>query len=108
VSEWHAEGAHLEWTLAQAKQALQRNQENGQHGASAVFTGGAFDNDTKTLWLGSNQDLFELDSSGHAIRNLSLTTAAGRPVQAFGLAVNRDFLCAAGPGSGTVEFLKPH
>lgn len=107
VAEWHVEGADLSWVVAKAAQQLRKNEESGEHGVVSVLTSAVFDNDTKTLWLGSNQHLFQFDSSGHLIRNLTLTTAEGRPAQAFGLAVNADFLCAAGPSQGTVEFIKP-
>ena len=108
VAEWHPEGARLDWGVAEAKKRLQKRQEEGQHGATEILSAGAFDKDTGTFWLASGQDVFQLDSSGHTIRTFVLTTSDGRPVQASGLAVNRDFLCAAGPLHGTFEFLKPH
>ena len=107
VAEWHPEGAHLDWAVAQANKKIQKRQENGEHGASAILTGGAFDASTKTLWLGSGEAVFQLDGLGHTIRSFSLTKSDGGPVQAFGLAVNAQFLCAAGPLHGTFEFIKP-
>jgi hypothetical protein len=108
VAEWHPEGARLDWAVAEAKKRFQEKQQEGQHGASEILTAGAFDKDTGTLWVASGQSVFQLDGSGHTIRSFLLTTSEGGPVQASGLAVNRDFLCAAGPLHGTFEFLKPH
>jgi hypothetical protein len=107
VAEWHAEGAHLDWAVAQANKKIQKTQENGEHGVTTILTGGAFDASTKTLWLGSDEAVFQLDGAGHTIRSFSLTKSDGGPVQAFGLAVNAEFLCAAGPLHGTFEFIKP-
>jgi hypothetical protein len=107
IGEWHPEGAHLDWPVARAKETFQENQKHGQHGSREVLSAGAFDSDTKTLWLTSGQDLFQLDSSGHTVGRFRLTTFSGGPVQASGLAVNREFLCATGPLHGTFEFIKP-
>jgi hypothetical protein len=108
VAEWHPEGARLDWAVAEAKKNFQKKQENGQHGSSEILSAGAFDKDTGTLWLASGQSVFQVDGSGHTIRSFLLTTADGKPVQASGLAVNQDFLCATGQLHGTFEFLKPH
>jgi hypothetical protein len=107
VGEWHPKGARLDWAVAQANAEIKKRHENGEHGVSAILTGGAFDASTKTLWVGSDEAVFQLDASGHTMRSFSLTRSDGVPVQAFGLAVNADFLCAAGPLHGTFEFLKP-
>jgi hypothetical protein len=107
VAEWHPEGVRLDWAVAEAKKRLQKRQEEGQHGGTEILSAGAFDKDTGTFWLASGQSLFQLDSSGHTIRSFLLTTSDGRPVQASGLAVNQEFLCATGQLHGTFEFLKP-
>jgi hypothetical protein len=107
VAEWRVESPDLNWLATRAAKQFQKNEQDGGHGVVPVITSAAFDNDTKSLWLGSAQHVFQLDSSGHIIRNLSLASAEGQPVQVLGLAVNSNFICAAGPLHGTFEFLKP-
>lgn len=107
VAEWRPEGARLDWAVAEAKKRFEETQEEGQHGATEILSAGAFDDFTKTLWLGSGQAVFQIDSSGHTSRSFLLTRSGGGPVQASGLAVNAQFLCAAGPLHGTFEFVKP-
>jgi DNA-binding beta-propeller fold protein YncE len=108
VAEWHPEGARLDWAVAEAKESFQKKRENGEHGSRYILSAGAFDKDTGTLWLASGQAVFQLDGSGHTIRNFLLTAPDGLPVQVSGLVVNQDFLCASGPLHGTFEFPKPH
>jgi hypothetical protein len=106
AAEWHVESSGLDSVLSQATKRFQESQGSGGHFAIAVLTSAAFDNDTKTLWVASGQHVLQLDNSGHTIRSLLLTAPDGRPIDALGLAVTANSLCAADP-HGTFEFLKP-
>jgi hypothetical protein len=108
IAEWHPEGTRVDRAVIEAKKRFQTKQEGGQHGTSEILSAGAFDKDTGTFWVASGQSVFQLDGSGRTTRNFLLTTADGGPVQASGLAVNQEFLCATDPLHGTFEFLKPH
>jgi hypothetical protein len=108
AAEWHPESASLDQTTAQAKKTYEANKEKGVLGGSRVLTAGAFDAETKTLWVASGSQVLQLDSSGKTIRSFELVRPEGGPVQASGLVVDRDFIRAAGPLHGTFEFLKPH
>jgi hypothetical protein len=108
AAEWHPESASLDQTTAHAKKTYEADKEKGVLGWSQVLTAGAFDAETKTLWVASGSLVLQLDSSGHTIRSFDLVRPEGGPVQASGLVVDRDFIRAAGPLHGTFEFLKPH
>jgi hypothetical protein len=108
AAEWHPESASLDQTTAHAKKTYEADKEKGVLGGSQVLTAGAFDAETKTLWVASGSLVLQLDSSGHTIRSFDLVRPEGGPVQASGLVVDRDFIRAAGPLHGTFEFLKPH
>ncbi len=109
VAEWHPGSAYLNQTILQAKKTYEANKEKGASGGNPVFTAGAFDTETKTLWVASGPKVLQLDSSGKTIQNFELfLPEGGPPLQAEGLLVDRDFIRAAGPLHGTFEFLKPH
>jgi hypothetical protein len=108
VAEWHPESAYLEHAVEQAKKTYETHKEKGT-GVHPVFTAGAFDTETKTLWVASGPQVIQLDSSGKTIRNFELFLPdGGPPLQTEGLLVDRDFIRAATPLHGTFEFLKPH
>jgi hypothetical protein len=108
AAEWYPESASLDQTTAHAKKTYEANKEKGVLGGSQVLTAGAFDAETKTLWVASGSQVLQLDNSGKTIRSFELVGPEGGPVQATGLLVDRDFIRAAGPLHGTFEFLKPH
>jgi hypothetical protein len=108
VAEWHPKSTNLDQAAARAKKAYEAHKEQNQPGGAALLTAGAFDTETKTLWVASTSEIFQLDNSGETIRSFTLVRPEGGPVQAFGLLVDRDFIRAAGPLHGTFEFLKPH
>lgn len=109
LAEWHPESALLNRTIEQAKKTYEANKEKGATGRMQVLTAGAFDTETKTLWVASGPQVMQLDSSGKVIRNFELfLPETGPPLQAEGLLVDRDFIRAATPLHGTFEFLKPH
>jgi len=109
VAEWHPGSAYLNQTILQAKKTYEANKEKGASGGNPVLTAGAFDTETKTLWVASGPKVLQLDSSGKTIQNFELfLPEGGPPLQAEGLLVDRDFIRAAGPLHGTFEFLKPH
>ena len=100
----------LHWTkpLRRPKRHPKRIKRKGVLGSGWVLTAGAFDAETKTLWVASGSQVLQLDNSGKTIRSFELVGPEGGPVQATGLLVDRDFIRAAGPLHGTFEFLKPH
>jgi DNA-binding beta-propeller fold protein YncE len=108
VAEWHPKSTHLDQAVSQAKKAYEAHKERGNPGGAELLTAGAFDTETKTLWVASGSEVLQLDNSGETIRSFSLVRPEGGPVQAFGLLVDRDFIRAAGPLNGTFEFFKPH
>jgi hypothetical protein len=109
VAEWHPESAYLEHAVEQAKKTYETHKEKGTAGGNPVLTAGAFDTETKTLWVASGPQVIQLDSSGKTIRNFELFLPdGGPPLQTEGLLVDRDFIRAATPLHGTFEFLKPH
>jgi hypothetical protein len=109
VAEWHPESVYLDQTIEQAKKTYEANKEKGAPGANPVLTAGAFDTETKTLWVASGPKILQMDSSGKTIGNFELFLPGGGPqLQADGLLVDRDFIRAATPLHGTFEFLKPH
>jgi hypothetical protein len=108
VAEWHPESAYLDQALEQAKKTYEANKEKGSPGGNLVLTAGAFDTETKTLWVASGPQVLQLDSSGKTIRSFELfLPKSGPPLQVDGLLVDRDFIRAATPLHGTFEFLKP-
>jgi len=108
VAEWHPESAYLDQAIEQAKKTYEVNKEKGAYGGNPVLTAGAFDTETKTLWVASGPQVLQLDSSGKTIRNFELfLPKGGPPLQADGLLVDRDFIRAATPLHGTFEFLRP-
>src|SRR6266404_5079933 len=95
--------------IEQAKKTYEANKVKGAPGGNPVLTAGAFDIETKTLWVASGPHVLQLDSSGKTIRSFELLLPeGGPPLQAEGLLVDGDFIRAAGPLHGTFEFLKPH
>lgn len=110
VAEWHPESADLEKVLVSAKKTYEEHKEKGTGtaGGKWVLTAGAFDSETKTLWVASGSNLMQLDSAGKTIRSVELLRADQVPVSAQGLLVDRDFIRAASELQGTYEFLKPH
>lgn len=108
VAEWHPKSTYLDQAVARAKREYETNKEKGNLGGVSVLTAGAFDAETKTLWVASGPHVLQLDSSGDTIRSFDLVRPEGGPAQATGLLVDRDFIRAAGPLHGTFEFLKPH
>jgi len=108
VAEWHPESAYLDNAIEHAKKTYETSKEQGTPGGNPLFTAGAFDAETKTLWVASGPHVMQLDSSGKTIRNLDLfLPGGGPPLQAHGLLVDRDFIRAATALHGTFEFLKP-
>ena len=109
VAEWHPQSAYLDQAIEQAKKTYEANKVKGAPGGNPVLTAGAFDIETKTLWVASGPHVLQLDSSGKTIRSFELLLPeGGPPLQAEGLLVDGDFIRAAGPLHGTFEFLKPH
>jgi hypothetical protein len=111
LAEWHPQSADLDQVAAKARKGYERRkQENnpGAFGASPVFTSGAFDSDTNTLWIASEAHLLQLDDSGKTVRTLALVLPKGGPLQADGLLVDRDFIRAASKLHGVFEAFKPH
>ena len=109
AAEWHPKSTYLDQTVAWARKKYEENKEKGNYGGTRVLTAGAFDTETKTLWVASGPQVLQLDSSGETIRNLELfLPEGGPPLQAEGLLVDRDFIRAAGTLHGTFEFFKPH
>jgi hypothetical protein len=109
VAEWHPESPYLDQAIAHAKKIYESNKDKGILGGNRVLTAGAFDTETKSLWVASGPEVLQLDSSGKTIRNFELFLAeGGPPLQVQGLLVDRDFIRAAGPLHGTFEFFKPH
>lgn len=111
LAEWHPQSPDLDQVAAKARKGYERRkQENdpGHFGASSVFTSGAFDSDTNTLWIASGAHLLQLDDSGKTVRALALVRPEGGPLQADGLLVDRDFIRAASKLHGVFEAFKPH
>lgn len=108
VADWHPESAYLDQAIARATKTYEASKEKGTLAVNRVLAAGAFDPETKTLWVASGSEVLQLDSSGKTIRSFELLGPAGGPVQASGLLVDRDFIRATGPLHGTFEFLKPH
>jgi hypothetical protein len=111
LAEWHPQSPDLDQVAAKARKGYERRkQENdaGHFGASSVFTSGAFDSDTNTLWIASGAHLLQLDDSGKTVRALALVRPEGGPLQADGLLVDRDFIRAASNLHGVFEAFKPH
>jgi hypothetical protein len=109
VAEWHPQSEYLDHAIEQAKKTYETNNEQGTAGGNPVLTSGAYDAETKTLWVASGPRVMQLDGSGKIIRNFELLLPeGGPPLQAQGLLVDRDFIRAATPLHGTFEFLKPH
>jgi hypothetical protein len=108
VAEWHPGSAYLDQSIEHAKKTYQENKEKGTPGGNPVLTAGAFDTETKTLWVASGPEVLQLDSSGKTIQDFELfLPEGGPPLQAQGLIVDRDLIRAATPLHGTFEFLKP-
>jgi len=109
VAEWHPESANLDKAIEQAKKTYEAKKDQESAGGNPIFTAGAFDAETKTLWVAAGPQIMQLDSSGKTIRNFELLLPAGYPpLRAEGLLVDRDFIRAATPLHGTFEFFKPH
>ena len=109
VAEWHPESAYLDKAIERARKTYETKKDQGTPGGNPIFTAGAFDAETKTLWVASGPQVMQLDSSGKTIRSFELFLPEGNPpLQAEGLLVDREFIRAAGPLHGTFEFLKPH
>ena len=110
AAEWHPKSTYLDQVTTQARNKYEESKEKRDSSGISVLTvltSGAFDAETKTLWVASGPQVLQLDSSGETIRSFDLVRPEGGPVQAFGLLVDRDFIRAAGPLHGTFEFLKP-
>ncbi len=108
VAEWHPESAYLDQAIERAKKTYEANKVKGAPGGNWVLTAGAFDTETKTLWVASGPHVLQLDSSGKTIQDFELfLPGGGPPLQAQGLIVDRDLIRAATPLHGTFEFLKP-
>ena len=109
VAEWHPESAYLDKAIEHAKKTYETKKDQGNPGGNPIFTAGAFDAETKTLWVATGPQVMQLDSSGKTIRNFGLFLPEGNPpLQAEGLLVDRDFIRASTPLHGTFEFFKPH
>ena len=111
LAEWHPQSADLDQVAAKARKGYERRKQvndPGVFGASPVFTSGAFDSDTNTLWIASGAHLLQLDDSGKTVRTLALVLPEGVPLQANGLLVDRDFIRAASNLHGVFEAFKPH
>jgi hypothetical protein len=109
AAEWHPESEYLDHAIERAKKRYETNKDQGTAGGTQILTSGAYDAETKTLWVASGPQLMQLDSSGKTIRDFELfLPGGGPPLQAQGLLVDRDFIRAATPLHGTFEFLKPH
>ena len=109
VGEWHPESAYLDKAIEHAKKTYETKKDQGTLGGNPIFTAGAFDSETKTLWVAAGPHVMQLDSAGKTIRNFELFLPEGNPpLQAEGLLVDRDFIRAATPLHGTFEFFKPH
>jgi len=109
VAEWHPQSARLDDVIEQARKKYETNRDQGIPGGIRIFTAGAFDAETKTLWLATGPQIMQLDSSGNTIGSFELFLPnGGPPLQANGLFVDRDFIRAATSLYGTFEFLKPH
>src|SRR5882762_7987002 len=95
----------------QSKRILRESKQKNpgsSHAVSTVFTSGAFDSNTNTLWIASGAHLLQLDDSGKTVRTLALVRPDGGPLQANGLLVDRDFIRAASNLHGVFEAFKPH
>lgn len=110
VAEWHPEGLLLERNVERAKAVHDaRKEQQETHGGIVILTAGAFDSETKTLWVASGSGLMQLDGSGKTLREFQLLLPNGAPpLSADGLVVERDLICATSRLSGTFEFSKPH
>lgn len=109
VAEWHPGSPYLDQAIEQAKKTYELNKEKGTTGGNPIFTAGAYDSETKTLWVASGAQVMQLDGAGKTIRNFGLfLPEGGPPLRVQGLVVDRDFIRAATPLHGTFEFLKPH
>ena len=110
IAEWHPECAYLDKAIEHAKKTYETKKDQGNPGGNPIFTAGAFDAETKTLWVAAaGFQVIQLDSSGKMIRNFELFLPEGNPpLQAEGLLVDRDFIRASTPLHGTFEFFKPH
>lgn len=108
TAEWHPHSAYLDKVIEHAKSTYEAKKEQGTAGGSPVFTAGAFDNETRTLWVASGLELMQLDSSGKILSEFQLFLPdGGPPLQADGLLVDKDFVRASSPLHGTFEFSKP-
>ena len=113
LAEWHPQSAGLDQVVANARKVYEESRQHKEdagagHAVSPVFTSGAFDSDTNTLWIASGAHLLQLDDSGKAVRALALVRPEGGPLQANGLLVDRDFIRAASNLHGVFEAFKPH
>lgn len=108
VAAWHPASSYLDQITEHAKKTYETNKERGNYGGNPVFTTGAFDTDTKTLWVASGPQIMQLDVSGNTIRSFELFLPEGEPpLAAQGLVVDGDFIRASTPLHGTFEFMKP-
>jgi len=108
VAEWHPESAYLDKATDKARKTYETNKEQDSPGGNPVFTAGAYEADTKTLWVATGPEIMELDGSGKTIRSFELFLPdEGPSLQAEGLLVDRDFIRGATPLHGTFEFRKP-
>ena len=110
-AEWHPQSANLDQVVAKARESYEESKQKSpgsSHAVSTVFTSGAFDSNTNTLWIASGAHLLQLDDSGKTVRTLALVRPDGGPLQANGLLVDRDFIRAASNLHGVFEAFKPH
>jgi hypothetical protein len=112
LAEWHFEGGEtLAKNVQRAKGAFQKNKDSGQkagsYGGVPVLTAAAYDEDTKSLWIASGQQLTRLDSSGQEVRTVKVVRPDGRPLSIDGIIVQRDVIQASSFLAGIFEFPKP-
>ncbi len=108
VAEWHPESAYLDKATDQARKTYETDKEQDSPGGNPIFTDGAFETDTKTLWVATGPEIMELDGSGNMIRSFELFLPSDGPsLQAQGILVDRDFIRGSTALHGTFEFRKP-
>ncbi len=104
VAEWNLKSPHFAELLPKVRATIQESKARGSSRVTGVLAGGAFDRESRRLWVGSGNVVLGIDTeSGETIRSRKLYTSDVLPLQVEGLQVEGSIMRVASYLSGVQE-----